>query len=400
MFSFLRNGQFAGLEAVILPEKTVFYFVLVRRKAQRLELQRSAGPFENIAEIQAQLSPQIPVQFVISGKGILHRRIAADPALETHLLLPKILPNASLRDFYLQSAPAGDNQRWVSLVRAAVADELIAALRAKNIFVLGCTLGPFALHSLFPHFDAAPALLQAGHHELRFSDETISGMQFSETFSTSASVRIGGQEIDTAYLSAFAAVFQSLLPGEEHVLAPVPALHDAVSEFRDRKIFRNGSRLLLVMTLLVLLVNFFLWGSARQRLASLEERASGETEMLARLHTLEKQVESRREFLGKTGLANEARYAWYADRLAADLPAAVRLTRLEISPRLHLAEDDTIGFRNREIEIAGSSPQSLVLNEWIRKLKDYEWVVAASLRSYVQDKAGAPGSFELQLKTR
>jgi hypothetical protein len=312
-------------------------------------------------------------------------------------LLSKILPNATLKDFYMETVPVIENEIFISIIRRSAADEIISAIQSAGFSLVGAGLGsPSVLHILPLTGEPGP-LLHFGNHQLRFREGFANEIIFDEKNSCTDEIEISGQKINGAALLAFASAFELVMnhsPGQ--VIEP---LKEMCSDFFQRKLFRKGAGALAATLLFVLLVNFFFFSAYRDRAAALDNTLQDQGGAFLHLDTLEKQVAEKRKFLLASGLTGNARHSWYADQLAAHLPREIILTGLNIFPKIKTTEEDTIGFSPGKILIDGSCPQSIILNSWLQELKKEKWITGAELLSYLQDKNMTRGEFSVLVKT-
>lgn len=393
----VTGNRFAGLEVEFLPQEIRMQLVILKRKGQLVSIEKTVEDIAEIESLKKELPKDIPLQLAFTGKGVLLRRIAADPSGDLKSMLSKALPNASAKDFYLQVTPAARDEVFVSVLRKNAADELFQQLQDQQFAVTGCSIGPLAIAKLLPLLDADTTILHAGTQTLLFEDGNPAEVLTSEEESNQT-YSPGGQTIRSSLLLAFAAAFQQLLPEENRLKATIDSLENAAADFRQRRIFKTGAATLLVFTLVLLLANFFFFSHYRTRVNELQEQLQTDGGAFTEWQALQQQVASRRAFLSHAGLLEKAHYAYYADQLAAELPAEIQLSRLAMSPRLKLPEEDTIGFCPGRLAISGSCSQSVVLNRWLQLIKGKTWIRSAALLSYVQDRSMPQGVFEIELE--
>lgn len=393
----VTGNRFAGLEVEFLPQEIRMQLVILKRKGQLVTIEKTVEHISSVESLKNDLPKDIPLQLAFTGKGVLLRRIAADPSADMKSMLSKALPNASAKDFYLQVTPAARDEVFVSVLRKNAVDEIFQQLKEQQFAVTGCSIGPLAITKLLPLLDADITSIHAGAQTLLFEDGKPAEV-FTAEEETKHTYSPGGQTISSSLLLAFAAAFQQLLPEENRLSASIDSLENAAADFRQSRIFKTGVAALLVCTLSLLLANFFFFSHYRARVNELEEQLQTDGGAYTEWQALQQQVASRRAFLSHAGLLEKAHYAYYADQLAAELPAEIQLSRLAMSPRLKLPEEDTIGFRPGRLAISGSCSQSIVLNRWLQLIKEKSWVRSAALLSYVQDRSMAQGVFEIELE--
>ncbi len=392
----VTGSRFAGLEAEIMPGGMRFHLVVLKRKGQQMAVEKTATNIESIEQLPALLSKEIPLAIAVTGKGLLHRRVAVDPSSDLRTLLAKALPNATLKDFYVQHVPAAQDEQFISVMRKPAIDTLLLQFQQLEMPVISCSLGPLAVTHALPLLEEKNEL-HLGHHLLRFEAQQPSEVQHAEEACGNSTFDVGGQQLEGEAMVAFAAAFLQVLPGISPVAANVDSLDASREDHLQQRLFRAGGKALLATTLLLLLGNYaafsFYWSTKGNLEQQLQVNGGAYTE----LNLLERQVSSKRLFLQQAGLLGSSHHAYYSDQLAAGLPAEIRLARMTLSPRLNLSGEDSIGFTPHTIAIAGSCSESVVLNRWLRGLNETKWIKSAALLSYVQDKTMPQGEFEVLL---
>lgn len=391
----VTGSLFAGLEIQFLTEGMVWHLVVLRKKGKQLVVERSVAGIESFELLSTHLAKDIPLAIAFTGKGILHRRIAGDPAGDPKIFLSKVLPNASLKDFYMQHIPAAQDEQFVSVLRKPVVDSVLEQL--KDFAVVGCALGSFAVLNSLPLLDDVKNEFKFGNHTLHLQDNLPEEVYYAEDHSGEKHFNIGGQIVDAKMLLAFSVAFQQLLPVNARVEMQVELLESSKSDFLQKKLFVAGGKTLLAAMLLLLLGNYLFFSRYWSEKSELDSKLQINGGALTELRNLEKQVEVKRAFLEQTGLLSGSNHSYYADQVAAGLPAEILLTRMNLAPKLKLTEDDSIGFKPGRVEIDGSCSQSVVLNKWLQELKTKKWVRSATLESYLQDKNMKQGEFKIAL---
>jgi hypothetical protein len=391
----VTGSRFAGLEIQFLNNGIEFHLIILRRKGQQLVVEKSVSAIETIEKLSVHLSKDIPLSIAFTGKGILHRRIAVNPDSDGKILLSRVLPNASLNDFYLQAVSASQDELFVSVLRKSVVDELLEQL--KLFSVVTCSLGPVAVMNILGLLDESKTEMNFGSHSLHFQNGLVEEVYFLEINSEKKILDIGGQKISDINLLAFAAAFQQLIAEEQRMEMVIETLSFSKEEFLHRKLFKTGVEALLIVTLLLLLGNYFIFSHYWSEKNMLESKLQTDGGAFIHLRKLESEVRVKRCFLQQAGLLGQSNNSYYADQIAFSLPQEILLTRMDIAPRLKLTEEDSIGFKPGIVEIDGTCSQSIVLNKWLHDLEEKKWIKGATLESYLQDKTMKQGEFEIAL---
>ncbi|HET6989709.1 MAG TPA: hypothetical protein VFJ43_00220, partial [Bacteroidia bacterium] len=239
----VTGSFFAGLEIQFLSEGIELYLIVLRRKGHQLIVEKSVTAIESIEKLVSHLPKDIPLAIAFTGKGILHRRIAVDPNSDPKILLSKILPNASLKEFYLQIVPASRDEQFISVLRKSAIDEMLG--RLNQFSVVACSLGPLSAISILSLIEAPKPELRFGRHLIQLDNHNPDEVYYEDVSYEKRQFDLGGQKVESENLLAFAAAFQQLLNEEQRVTAHVESLISAKEDFLQRKLFKAGGMALL-----------------------------------------------------------------------------------------------------------------------------------------------------------
>jgi len=94
--------------------------------------------------------------------------------------------------------------------------------------------------------------------------------------------------------------------------------------------------------------------------------------------------------------------SFYADRIAAGIPSAIRLTLLEVYPaeKKQEEEDGRFEFTNKTLRVKGQCKYSIDANDWINLVRSYDWVKDVKLINYNQTSAEKIGEFLVQIEIK
>jgi Tfp pilus assembly protein PilN len=385
------GNHFAGIEVELRGDSHIFHVILLQRIGNKLLVQKRFDEFASIDEFPEKIVKAIPVAVVVTGKGVLYRQIQTDEAASSETLLRKILPNVNVNDFFISSVKNG-SEHYVSLTRKAGVNNILEKLK-KVCSVISLDVGCQCLSeikSLLPELST----IRSGRSVVAFDASRISAIEYltEESSDAESDFIIGGQNIPNHALTAFSIAFR-LVTGNFQSME-----NGFKDDFIQRKIFRTTLRAALVLIFLALIINYFAFSHYWNRQQQLEIQLGAGGNQISEVNLLRQQVDTRTTFLQNAGLINNTSFAWYADQLGHNLPEGIRLSQMNFSPRVKMAEEDSIGFHTNAIEISGNCEESIILNRWIQFLKSEHWITSASIRSYEQGKTDATGKFTLDLR--
>lgn len=388
---YLLGSMFAGIEAEVRSNGVFFHVAIVERKGKKLAVKKILTEANSLNDDVKDILQNIPAIVVVTGKGILYRTVTADRDSKPGLLLHRVLANAQAHDFFISSVYNEQAGHVVAVARKSMVNPIMAESE-KHCWPISFSIGAGCIADILSLVGTKNEII-CGNHTIQLKEEHISGISYSETEEKRENFIFGDQEIPSEGLVAFAAAFR--LATGNHSAEESGTKRE---EFLYRKLFRSTVKAALIFLLLILTGNFFAFSHYHSLAEELQSRPEAGNGLNEKLNMLREQVATRTDFLKQTGLLSTNSYAWYADQLAHGMPDGIQLTRMNFSPLVKTAEEDTIGFHANSLEIAGSCDESIVLNSWLQALKNEKWIGSATIRSFEQDRAESKGEFILDLQ--
>lgn len=388
------GSRFAGVEAEFRSDGCVFHLVIVKRSGKKLTIEKSISDISS-SSLKENLPREFPCAIVFTGKGVLNRYVQAAPDSPPHALIGKILPNASAKDFYINATPSIREGQMVNVVRKESVNAIMNELRGFGIITSG--IGPFIVCDLLRMLDHKEEIVHCGNHTIRMDTGFPSEVMYNADNKSSPDFDFGGEKISSSALIAFASAFQFAVNGNANTSCQSEITTSVREEYFQQRLFKASVKTTLAGTLLLLCVNYFMFSHYWKLQEELSANLMGQTNIISEVNHLEEQAKNQSEFLSRSGLLSQSSYAWYADQIAHSMPGGINLTRLNFSPRIKVANEDSIGFNAGTLEITGLCGESVVLNNWLQELKKQDWILSASIRSYQQVKTKKEGEFTLDL---
>ena len=398
--SVLKSKRAAGVEVVFLPDGNLqLNGVVLKKSKNSLEVEVTHTGIKDFETLQKALDSKFPVNIVMNGKGIIHRKVTINEGENDAKLLEKVFPNAQLNDFYLQRTALSANIVFISLVRKSMIDPLLENFIHKGYYFSGISLGPFCLNAVIPLMNLLSDQLSLGNYHLTIHpDDHIEDFQDNGIHLSGEKITIAGEALNQQNAISFAAAFQYFLPQPEEASISVPIVDLSKKELEQKKLFHAGGWCVLLLFLTVLLSNFLLFDYYGKQYQQLDIAFSGNKGQWASINEMKIKVKEKKAFLEKTGLKGASKTSYYADRTLLDLPETIQLTQLFIyPPEKKTKNDEPVIFLNKVILIKGNCRKSTTLNEWIRTLKKKEWISDVAVLSYKQENVNDPGEFEIKI---
>ncbi len=395
-----ENKTLLGLDCLLSGDGTVSCSAILLKKAgSKVVTEKVFESCNSLQALSSQMKDKPPVVLVINGKGIIHKHISWNESDDARTLLGKVLPNASLTDFYIQQSAPFNGKVLVSAARRSLIDQILDQCAEQKLDIIGCSLGPLIIESILPLLDTGGGY----QYDFSFLEYSLSIVDnHLETFKTAqpfqdGTVKIGEENISFSTLLPFAAAFSAL--------AGIPASHaevDRVStqreDNRQKRLFQFTLAGIVGFFLLVMLINFFAFDHFRSKKQHLEQQLSLNKDILQRLDTLTNEFHRKQGFLERTGMLQASRVSAYADDLCRGVPQSITLSGMNINPwQKPKADEDKVSFQKKTMRLSGFCNQSIELNDWMQEIKKKDWVKNIVLLNYSQTKGMQSGEFALQM---
>ncbi len=394
----VNGGDAVGLDIFVLPDNSYsLSFCILRKKGSKISTEKSISGIKNIASLKEYLSPALPVSLVIGGRGLLHKKLSRSENESDAMLLQKVLPNANAEDFYIQRTPAGTDKQFVSVARKGVIGALLKELNDAGFMITSCSFGPFCVNALLPMLPASTvnSEIETEHYRLSVSDGKIVDTSAPLLIGVDrGGLLIGSEEVTKNTLLSFAAAFSSLLNLQTDI---IPSVAGSREEFKQKTIFQKTLKVSLAGIFLLLLVNYFAFDHFWKKSNELKSRYSLNQESVQKLEKLKKEIAEKEQFYERTNILSPSLTSFYADRIAAELPEHIKLSRLEVHPKQKSAEEGSLSFSSRTVNVKGLCRKSIELNDWMKEIRKSKWVNEVKLLNYSQDKDGGEFNLEIQL---
>lgn len=402
----IKSKTATGVEIILLPDGgyEINAVILKREKSEVVTKTRSSG-IKDISSLFQIIDAKSPIVLVINGKGIIHRKIAVAENDSLSAVLNKVLPNANLNEFYIQKQKVSVSQIYVSVVRTAVLNDVLEALKENKITnVAHCYLGPFVLNNVLSLIDKnniANEFLTIGNHKLLIREDRIHEVQPIDE-SENKAIKIGDELIEEKLAISFAAAL-SYFTGAEEGIINSEKIDSIKDDFKQKQKFQLFGWSLLVASFTILIVNYFIFNHYWEKSNEMNSKLVMNQSALKRYESLKAEYSQKKIFLEQNGLLETSRTSYFADQLAASIPLSIQLLDLDIHPLKKKELNDLTNafyFDNKIIKISGKCDRNTELNDWMKKLETNNWIEKVKLLDYKQANAKDDGVFFIEIKLK
>lgn len=351
---------------------------------------------EELAKINTK---KLPVYFSVGGKGIIHKKVKFNEYTKDQELLSQVLPNAVLKDFYLQQYRLTDNECWVSIIRKDLLDGLIYQLQIHQLFSVQVYLGPFVMENIVQLIDEP--VIKTTTYELLIEHNNIIQMDGLGSVSEGAEYNIEGEAVQSHEVVAFSAALSHFMPLQKLTFIACNEVESIKEEFYHKNKYTVVGFSMLVFFFIITIGNLLLNNNYQAINNTLQYQVNSNTKNIDELKELKQQLVIKEAFVKNSGLTKASKVSYYADQIALTIPNSIQLNQLFINPlekRIKKSED--ILFQYNKMKLTGTVSSSIELNYWIKKLKKYEWVADIMVISFIQDNIKTAGEFEVEINVQ
>lgn len=330
----------------------------------------------------------IPVFVNLSGKGVLTKKINGED-----LSISQILPNINIEDFYTQRI-----SNFLSVSRRDVIDEIVQLFSKQEIDLLGVSLNGLPVENLIGLLNDKPNKVSGSTLVYQIEEEEIVEVS-TNTDIESKDILVGDEWLSSDYLVAYSLAFQELLHQVDSIGIEEESITLLGDEFKQKQLFKRSGIGILGGVLFVLVINFFFFSSFRNTNQELVGQLGMYEGQIKKIESLQKEVESKNNFLTKTGWLNPSKASYYSDQIGETVPKSIRLTQLQLNPidkKKTKKQKETI-FTSNLILVSGTSKSSMELNKWIKVVKELDWVSNAEVLDYEQKTGSRNAEFTIEV---
>jgi len=370
---------------------------LVTVENNQLTIDKKLIDLESLEELKKHLPEKTPVALNLTGKGILQKQTEALSEVNQHNF-SKILPNATISDFYLQNFVSGE-QSFVSVVRKSEADKWIGQLGAIGLSPLQLSIGPFPVYNVIPQLNVYDNGIIFNGHVIELNEQqNWTSHRYEQEKRSQFPLKLESESLDEKLLIPYAAGFNLVMASKvQPIVADVPYLETELDTLIAVKKFKVKGVVILTVFFILLLINFVLFSWLNSANNKLSEQVGQMAQTSINSQGVEDQVKQKEALLNELGWDEGINKSVLIDQLAALLPEEITINKIDVNP-VDLAASriqKSLTFLNRVIKITGNSEKIIPVNEWIARAKTKPWVKNIQLDSYTFNSELNTGQFTI-----
>ena len=366
-------------------------YVLLKKRRNKTKIIHTGTDISSFNELAGKLEKNTPVWLSVTGRTVISRKFDNDPK---DRYLNHLLPNAREDEFLVNVVSAGENSVFISAIRFDQLQQLTYDLRQAGLPVLGYSLGVASLSFLYQSHLIKDTTLKVPGYMLKADSGKISEIKLSENAETSF-YSVGGEKLDSRILLSFCTALAYMInhSGVEQI-----TIGSFVSD-EDNYVYKKLQRRIATAALLILfqtlLINFYIFSYFNGKYQSLSDELSYKKVFFSQRDSIQKEINFKTSMVNQMGLADNTKYGYFIDRIAATVPASVTLNKIIVNPLTEKVKINQPVEYKKFMVVEGESLGSIVLNQWVNALDTFTWIKDIEIVHY--EKTGHNGEFVLKI---
>jgi hypothetical protein len=339
------------------------------KKANKLELLSSYGEL-GIEDILSKIPKYSNIIFCLGGKAVLSRYAENKN--------DDLFPEIDQEDFYIQKSNTSSKVVVESICRKAYVDLLISQFKTARYFTVDIALSPTIATFLDDIVDESIFTIEYLDFKLENS-KIYSIEEAQDSRQNSEQIKFYDQNYKIDEALGFASLIKFFKEGH----LPIETFKFANEQskfFHKTRIFGFAS---LAIVFFLLFANFIIFGTTDNKLRELKSTNQGELLVFRQIETLQAQISEYSSLINSSDMSLELPYYLLLDRIAYLRPSGLWLNTLEIHPvNSKPGLKNNIVVDTHLIKLTGEVKSPVVLNKYIKSLREEEWVKDIVMRNF------------------
>lgn len=331
----------------------------------------NAGRFETLDEAIKFVGKSKAIHLHVKGTGVLSRLIENAPNYKEGLIISGN-PNEFIFCSYSDSI-----QIAISFFRRALIQQELDYCTENNIHLIGVSAGDVPGFNLL---EDESILLD---YKLSIKENRISG--FERSLEQKSTVKFRGETIEKEDFISKCLFHHHRTTEKKSLLSE--DLQKNAENYRHFSQFRAYGIISVSCILMILMGNYFYQNHLNNEIAQLQADLSLSDNNLALLDRLDQEKIRKEQLVKSAGVTSTRFLSYYLDEIGRTVPKGIQLQTMQLFPlEGKLKNKHKVEVNNEQIIINGSTPENVVLDDWIEHMDRFEWIKSIELLNYL--KAG------------
>lgn len=364
----LMGNQYLSIEHYTCNQEEKIALVAVKNKKEGLLIEKKDKvPYKG--EIAAKWDKSLPYFLVVNTNQVLQKEVPYTDPLDEKLI-NKAFPNTNWDTFYYEIWRL-KTKTIVAITRKSYLEELIQNYNKQQIAITGISLGTCAIADLkkYSTYDE----LHTNHQIIANNEQETIVSTSTEELST-VSYDINNLSIPNAQLLAFSGIIRLVSNFTSNTGSIVVLSRLKKEEYLQQRFFSKGSKIMLGVLLVVLLINFLCFSHYYKASQEATEKIAIHQVDLQNLASIKERVKHKESIVQNVFEKKGSQSSFYCNAIAEIIPVSILLSELEFNPlEKKVKNEESIRYIDNTILINGITKDNTAFTNWIETIEKKHW---------------------------
>lgn len=353
-----------------------FHVLTIKKRANAISI-LAKRTFKNIEDLKSKIDSKLPILLVVDGKGVLNKQINFNDEADINWQ-----KNIDYNTIHFTSYKT-ENSSFISFCRKNVIDEITTTFKSNNLQLVDVYVGSFLSSLLYNSIKENNIL--SGDLELEFEEDVLVSFTKKETATVQKKYTIGSDVIYNHELPLYGALVHFFITSKN--VEKTQNSNLTIEEVIYKKAFNYFGVFMLIAFFTSLLLSYVLiqYYGARNNELNLQNTYSNQS--YQKIINLEKQKDEKLNIINKSGTFSNNYLSFYTYEISRSVPHTILLNVLNVFPAgKEIKAEKKINFESNTIRVNGSTYNEDAFNQWLKSIKEKDWVKNLEIISLKKDK--------------
>ncbi|MBD80176.1 MAG: hypothetical protein CL840_14780 [Crocinitomicaceae bacterium] len=384
--SIVALKEVTSLEVHFSPKGIQFKCMNFVRKGDEVIPNGELITDSNLANMDSLQSGKTDLSITITGKGVLRKIISSEKA--GIALIKEAFPQISVDDFYYQAdqIPQG---YLVSIVRKSQLSEILNPESSLIQRMVSLNLGVGSFIKLFEKN------VQLSCYNIRLENREL--VQITESKEEpSQQVTVGSESLPAESALLQLAGYYSLMGIGPSLSSEVETTLKNTSTSIENNLLKKGGVAAIVLTLLMVLVNFVCFSSLNKTLNQESIKKLSVEKEMRELQEKQNQFKERKELFDKLNFKEQTHHSELIDQIASRATSDIQFTSVVVYPEKNSNQaKKSIEFDKNSMQITGLAKHSDGFKKFTQYLNELDLLKSVKMTQFSRNQKLGGYDFKL-----
>jgi len=393
IITYLTLGKhFCGIEIATHNNEDSYLVTSLRKRKKELiiDLQFEVASTDLITD---KLPKKQHVFLAVNTNHVLFKKVTTSNTNQ-NAILNAAFPNINTQDFYYEIIPGNNNTNFIALCRKSYVDTIIDDFESKNIFVTSFSLGN-NLISEITDFVTLKSIQSS--NALITLDDSITDVNITDVINRQEEYNVNGLLSSSRYILSLSGALTSFLNSNNRISNSEEKINSLFENFKHQILFKKVLQGSLIVFLVALLLNFFLFNHYFDKVNQLQQTAQVNVVNKNVVLALDKKLQKTEKLATDILKSNASKSSFYVNGIITLVPNSILLSELNYQPlQKRIKKGQNIQIQKNTIIVSGVSSKSDLFSNWIIKLEKTSWIHTVEILDY-SDTNSTRSEFSIKL---